>query len=179
MAEVITIVNMKGGVGKSTTCFNVSHALAARGKRVLAIDLDHQATLTYLFGQDERALEKAEKTLYYSIVKEKPLSSIILPGSPALIPSSIALSTVDVDLMMSQNYTVGILRDRLQEVQNDFDFILLDCPPALRFPLYIVGRMPRMESLGLLRIRMLSIRSSSKGMPRIERISVFTGTITK
>lgn len=131
MAEVITIVNMKGGVGKSTTCFNVSHALAARGKRVLAIDLDHQATLTYLFGQDERALEKAEKTLYYSIVKEKPLSSIILPGSPALIPSSIALSTVDVDLMMSQNYTVGILRDRLQEVQNDFDFILLDCPPAL------------------------------------------------
>jgi chromosome partitioning protein len=131
MAEVITIVNMKGGVGKSTTAFNLSHALAAREKRVLAVDLDHQATLTYLFGQDERALEKAEKTLYYSIVKEKPLSSIILHGTPSLIPSSIVLSTVDIDLMLSQNYTVNILRDRLQEVQNDFDFILLDCPPSL------------------------------------------------
>jgi chromosome partitioning protein len=131
MAEVITIVNMKGGVGKSTTAFNLSHALAAREKRVLAVDLDHQATLTYLFGQDERALEKAEKTLYYSIVKEKPLSSIILHSTPSLIPSSIVLSTVDIDLMLSQNYTVNILRDRLQEVQNDFDFILLDCPPSL------------------------------------------------
>ena len=131
MAEVITIVNMKGGVGKSTTAFNLSHTLAAREKRVLAIDLDHQATLTYLFGQDERALEKSGKTLYYSIIKEKPLSSIIIHGTPSLIPSSIALSTVDIDLMLSQNYTVNILRDRLQEVQNDFDFILLDCPPSL------------------------------------------------
>lgn len=131
MAEVITIVNMKGGVGKSTTAFNLSHTLAAREKRVLAIDLDHQATLTYLFGQDERALEKAGKTLYYSIIKEEPLSSIIIHGTPSLIPSSIALSTVDIDLMLSQNYTVNILRDRLQEVQNDFDFILLDCPPSL------------------------------------------------
>src|SRR5919198_3548746 len=112
MAEVINIDNMKGGVGKSTTAFNLSHALAAREKRVLAVDLDHQATLTYLFGQDERALEKAEKTLYYSIVKEKPLSSIILHGTPSLIPSSIVLSTVDIDLMLSQNYTVNILRDR-------------------------------------------------------------------
>lgn len=131
MVEVITVVNMKGGVGKSTTTFNLSHALASRGKKVLAVDLDHQATLTYLFAQDERALEKAEKTLYYSIVKEKPLSSIVVPGTPALIPSSIALSTVDIDLMLSQNYTITILRDRLQEIQNDFDFILLDCPPAL------------------------------------------------
>jgi chromosome partitioning protein len=112
MAKVIATVNMKGGVGKSTATFNLSHALVSRGKRVLAIDADPQATLTFLFEQDERALQLAEKTLYYSLVMDKPLSSIIIPTTPALIPSSIILSKADRELMATVRYTSSILREK-------------------------------------------------------------------
>lgn len=131
MAQVIATVNMKGGVGKSTATFNLSHALVSRGKRVLAIDADPQATLTFLFEQDERALQLAEKTLYYSLVMDKPLSSIVIPTTPALIPSSIILSKADRELMATVRYTSSILREKLREVSDNYDYIFIDCPPFL------------------------------------------------
>lgn len=131
MAKVIATVNMKGGVGKSTVTINLSHALVERGKRVLAIDIDPQATLTFLFEQDERVLQLAEKTLYYSLVKDKPISSIIVSGNPALVPSSIILSKADRELMATVRYTSTLLREKLREVSDDYDYILIDCPPFL------------------------------------------------
>jgi chromosome partitioning protein len=131
MANVIAVVNMKGGVGKSTVTNNLSHTLVQRGKRVLAVDMDPQATLTFLFGQDERLLQEAEKTLYFSLVRNKPLSMIIVHGAPALIPSSIILSKAERDLMSNMRYSSTMLRDRLREIQDVFDFVIIDCPPSL------------------------------------------------
>jgi chromosome partitioning protein len=131
MATVIAIVNMKGGVGKSTVANNLSHTLVKRGKKVLVIDMDPQATLTFLFGQDERILQEGEKTIYFALVKDKPLSSMVIHGTPALIPSSIILSKAERDLMSNMRYSSTMLRERLREIQDAFDFIVIDCPPAL------------------------------------------------
>lgn len=131
MPKVIAIANQKGGVAKTTSTFNLAYALVGRGKRVLAIDADPQASLTFLFGQDERSLQLAEKTLYYSLVKDVPFSSIIIPGNPALIPSSIILAKVDRELMSMMRYTATLIRDKLQGIDSEYDFVLIDCPPTL------------------------------------------------
>jgi chromosome partitioning protein len=131
MGRIIAIANQKGGVGKTTSTFNFAHTLARRGKKVLAIDADPQASLTFLFGADERSLQFDHKTLYFSLVKDKPLASLILGDNPALVPSSIILSKADRELMSSMNYTANILRDKLVSVRDDYDYILIDCPPTL------------------------------------------------
>ena len=92
MATVIAIANRKGGVGKSTSTFNLALALARRGKRVLAIDNDPQASLTILFGHDHNQLDEEKKTLYFSIVGERPLAELAIGENPKLIPASETLA---------------------------------------------------------------------------------------
>lgn len=131
MAKVIAIANQKGGVAKTTTAVNLAYALVERGKRVLAIDADAQASLTIYFNQEPVALQEQERTLYYSLVRDRPLSSLIIGGNPALVPSSIILSKADRELMAMVRYTDTLLRDKVKEVAADYDLILIDCPPTL------------------------------------------------
>lgn len=131
MAKIIALANQKGGVGKTTSTINLAFALAKRGKRVLAIDADPQASLTFYFGQDERALEHEQRTLFYSLVQDRPLSEILIEGNPALIASSIMLSKADRDLMVRMRYTDTLLREKLRDVAPAYDFVLIDCPPTL------------------------------------------------
>lgn len=131
MPKVIAIANQKGGVGKTTSTINLAFALAKRGKNILAIDADPQASLTFYFGQDERALEDEGRTLFYSLVQDRPLSELLIEGNPALIASSIMLSKADRDLMLRMRYTDTLLREKLRELSGAYDVILIDCPPTL------------------------------------------------
>src|SRR5439155_23321156 len=92
MAIVIAIANRKGGVGKSTSAFNLALALARRGKRVLAIDNDPQASLTILFGHDHNKLDEEERTLYFCLVGERPLAGLAIVENVKLIPASESLA---------------------------------------------------------------------------------------
>jgi chromosome partitioning protein len=130
MAEVIAIANQKGGVGKTTTSINLSYALARKGARVLAIDADPQASLTFYFGKDERELESAQQTLYHALFSDKPLGELIIGDNPALIPSSIMLSKADAELMAEPGSS-WVLKEKLNGVRDGYDFVLIDCPPTL------------------------------------------------
>ncbi len=130
MTHIIAIANQKGGVGKTTTTVNLAYGLAQAGKRVLAIDLDPQASLTICMGQDPRALEAAEKTISYSLMDGNPLRALVIEGSPALLPSSIRLSKAD--MAMGRSYTPAtILRKQLAQISQQYDYIIIDCPPNL------------------------------------------------
>jgi len=132
MATVIAIANRKGGVGKSTSTFNLAVALARRGKRVLAIDNDPQASLTILFGYDHNKLDEEEKTLYFSLVGERPLADLAIGENPKLIPASETLAAAESEFATNALLNgANAMRERIQEVRDQYDFILIDCLPSL------------------------------------------------
>lgn len=132
MSTVIAIANQKGGVGKTTSTINLAYALANRGKRVLTVDADPQASLTMYFNYDPDALEEQEKTLYFSLLSETPLEALTLGENPALVPSSIALADAEPELITNVLLSAPtVLRDKLREIRDRYDFILIDCTPSL------------------------------------------------
>src|SRR3954471_8653984 len=134
MVKVIAIANQKGGVGKTTSTFNLAHSLVELGQRVLTIDADPQASLTEYFGYNPDDLEEKRHTLYFALVGDEPvaLSSLVLGSNPALIPTSIQLANADPELRshpLVEPQTV--LRKQLRELRDRYDFILIDCQPSL------------------------------------------------
>jgi chromosome partitioning protein len=130
LGTVIAVVNQKGGTGKTTTAANLAFALVERGLRVLAVDVDPQASLTFYVGQDERELEAAGKTLYWALRADRPLAELIITGPPDLVPASIALAKADAELVAEPGSS-WVLREALAPVVDRYDVILLDCPPTL------------------------------------------------
>ena len=130
MTQVIALVNQKGGVGKTTSTINLAFALVQRGKDVLAVDMDPQGSLTIYSNQDPSHLEKEQRTLFYSLMKGKPLNEIIIPGNPALLPASISLASAEPQLV-SEWDSVSVLRSKLKGIKDDYDYVLIDCPPTL------------------------------------------------
>lgn len=130
MTTIVAVVNQKGGTGKTTTVANLAFACAADGHRVLAVDVDPQASLTFYFGHDERVLETEERTLYWALVGGRPLADLILPGPPALVPASIALAKADAELL-SEPGASWVLKEALAPVREAYDIVLVDCPPTL------------------------------------------------
>lgn len=134
-ARIIALCNQKGGVGKSTTVVNLGIGLARQGKRVLALDIDAQGSLTASLGyQHPDQIEDTLAMVLHHIMNEEPLpyGYGILHHDEGidLLPANIELSGLEVTLvtMMSRE---TVLRQYLQMVQDDYDVILLDCCPSL------------------------------------------------
>lgn len=125
MAVVISIANFKGGVGKTTSTLNIGAGLSILGKKVLLIDLDPQFNLTQSMG-----IEEPETSIYYALKGEEELQPIEMQERLYLITSSIDLIRSEMEL--SGVYQREKVLDKLlQPIKDDYDYILLDCPPSL------------------------------------------------
>jgi chromosome partitioning protein len=125
--KTIAVVNHKGGVGKTTTVCSLGSALAELGYRVLLVDLDAQANLT-----SSLLKEEPERTMYEAINQKKQLPVVRLNGSKnwSIVAASLDLAGAELEIanQLDREY---ILKDLLEEVEAEYDYILLDCPPSL------------------------------------------------
>lgn len=128
VARIIAVANQKGGVGKTTTTINLGAALAARGRRVLLIDIDPQASLTDALGIDAGGLEQS---IYEVLTAHLPLGGIIRQvGALRVAPATIDLAAAEMQLVYEMSRE-RILTDALASVVSDYDEVLIDCPPSL------------------------------------------------
>ncbi|MBP3633229.1 MAG: ParA family protein [Oscillospiraceae bacterium] len=128
MGTIISVVNQKGGVGKTTTAVNLTAALHKRGKKVLLCDFDPQANATSGLGVDK---DEAAASSYDVIINGKPAAEAIVHTQYGdLIPSSANLCGAGVELIAIPNREY-VLHDALESVKADYDYIFIDCPPSL------------------------------------------------
>lgn len=130
MGYVIALANQKGGVGKTTTSVNLGACLADNGKKVLLIDLDPQGNATSGLGIDKKDIEES---VYDVLINDVDLKDVILKSSHKgldIVPTTIALSGAEVELtnLMARETR---LKDAFGDVKDEYDYILIDCPPSL------------------------------------------------
>ena len=131
MGRIIAIANQKGGVGKTTTSINLSACLAELGKKVLVIDLDPQGNTTSGFGIDK---EEIENTVYELMLGEcsirESMTKVENIEHLSLIPSNVNLAGAEIELL-GINEKEYILKNAVDYIRDDYDFIIIDCPPSL------------------------------------------------
>ena len=125
MSVTIAISNHKGGVGKTTTVVNLAAGLAQMGRKILAVDLDPQANLTFSFG-----ISKVENSIYDALKGNSEIPILGVRENLDIVPSSLDLAGAEMEL----NAEAGreyILQEILEPVKDNYDYVLIDCPPSL------------------------------------------------
>ncbi|MFV0518854.1 MAG: ParA family protein [Lachnospirales bacterium] len=129
--KVITITNNKGGVGKSTTSSSLAVGLARKGKRVLAIDLDPQGSLTICLGfTEQEKLKVTIKDIIDKIIEDKPIKKgkgiLRSTENVDLMPANLRLAGIDITLNDAMSRET-VLQTYLEQFENDYDYVILDC----------------------------------------------------
>ena len=130
MGRTIAIANQKGGVGKSTTAINLSSCLGEMGQKVLTIDMDPQGNTTSGMGVEKN---EVENTIYELLLGESKLEDCIIPlnfDNLSLIPSNVNLAGAEIELIGVEDKEF-ILKNAIDQVRDQYDFIIIDCPPSL------------------------------------------------
>lgn len=130
MNKIISVTNQKGGVGKTTTAINLSACLALSGRRVLVIDIDPQGNATSGLGV---GLAEGQKGLYELLIGGATFQEAVHPTAIEtlkIIPSSVDLSGAEIELVQMENREKR-LHSILQDMGQDFEFVVIDCPPSL------------------------------------------------
>lgn len=130
MGKIIAFTNKKGGVGKTTTAVNMAAYCAQFGKKTLLVDIDSQGNATTALGFLKGALKKS---VYNVLIDDDTASANILPTQVELLdilPANVDLTGADVDIVYKRNRE-QILKNALEKIRNDYDYIFIDCPPSL------------------------------------------------
>ena len=130
MGRVIAIANQKGGVGKTTTSINLSACIAEKGKKVLAVDIDPQGNTTSGMGIDKTG---NRNTIYQVVIGECSMEDAIIKKvyeNLDLVSSDVNLAGAEIDLIGIEDREY-ILKNQIEKVKDNYDFIIIDCPPSL------------------------------------------------
>lgn len=130
MGKIIAIANQKGGVGKTTTSINLSACIAAKGKKVLVIDIDPQGNTTSGYGIEKNEIEN---TIYELMLGDCSIEDCILKEvipNVSVLPSNVNLAAAEIELIGIEKKEY-ILKNEVDWVKDKYDFIMIDCPPSL------------------------------------------------